>query len=135
MRKTAKIEWAEGFKLKGITDTGKEVIMDSGTEAVAASPAQLVLQALAGCTMMDCYLIISKSRKKIDKFWVEVDAEEAEDHPKIFTKIHLTYNFYGSELNDELIKRVINLSETKYCRVHSMLSKSSEITSSYKLNK
>lgn len=135
MTKTARVDWIDGYKLEGTTDNGKKVMMDSGENAVAASPAQLLLQSLAGCTMMDCVLIIGKSRKKIEKFWVDVSAEESEGHPRIFEKMHVTYNFIGNELDDELIKRAISLSEEKYCRVHAMLSKSSEITSSYNLNK
>ncbi len=135
MTKTARIDWIEGYRLEGITDNGKTVLMDSGENSTAASPAQLLLQALAGCTMMDCVLIIGKARKKIEKFWVDVTAEERDAHPRIFTKMHVTYNFIGSELDDEVIKRAISLSEEKYCRVHAMLSSSSEITSSYNLNK
>jgi putative redox protein len=134
LKKTAKVTWIEGFKLEGITDTGKKVLMDSGENAVSASPAQLLLQALAGCTMMDCVVIITKSRKKLEKFWVDVEAEEAETHPKVFTSIHITYNFVGKELNKELIERAIKLSEENYCRIHAMLSKSVKITSSYNLN-
>lgn len=135
MTKTAKVTWIENYKLEGLTDNGKTVMMDTGENAVAASPAQLLLQALAGCTMMDCVLIITKARKSIDKFWVDVTAEEAETHPKVFTKIHVTYNFTGSDLDKDIVERAIKLSEEKYCRVHAMLSKSSEITSSYNINK
>ncbi|HWA06700.1 MAG TPA: OsmC family protein [Ignavibacteria bacterium] len=135
MTKTARVDWIEGYKLEGTTDNGRKVMMDSGENAAAASPAQLLLQSLAGCTMMDCVLIIGKSRKKIEKFWVDVTAEESEGHPKIFEKMHVTYNFIGTELDDDIVKRAISLSEDKYCRVHAMLSRSSEITSSYNLNK
>lgn len=135
MTKTARVDWIEGFKIAGKTDNGKTVMMDSGENAVAASPAHLLLQSLAGCTMMDCVLIIGKSRKKIDKFWIDITAEEVEEHPKIFNKMHVTYNFFGNELDSAIVERAIKLSEEKYCRVHAMLSKSSEITSSYNLNK
>ena len=134
MKKTARVDWVEGYKLEGTTDNGKIVPMDSGESAAAASPAQLLLQALAGCTMMDCVLIIGKARKKIDKFWIDVTAEEAEQHPKVFTKMHVTYNFIGAELDAATVERAIKLSEEKYCRVHAMLAKSSELTSSYNLN-
>lgn len=134
MTKTAKVTWIENYKLEGQTDNGKTVLMDSGENAVAASPAQLMLQALAGCTMMDCVLIITKARKTIEKFWVDVTAEEADTHPKVFTKIHVTYNFIGKDLDKDIIERAIKLSEEKYCRVHAMLSKSAVISSSYKIN-
>ena len=135
MTKTARVNWIEGYRLEGKTDTGQTVVMDSGENAIAASPAQLLLQALAGCTMMDCVLIIGKSRKKIDKFWIDVNATESDAHPKVYSKIHLTYNFTGSELDEAVVERAIQLSEEKYCRVHKMLSTNSEITSSYNLNK
>ncbi len=135
MIKTARVDWLEGMRVEGKTESGQTVIMDSGPGAVAASPAELLLQALAGCTMMDCVMIIEKGRKKIDKFWVDITAEEAEDYPKVYTKIHLTYNFYGSGLSGNVVERAIKLSEEKYCRVHAMLHRSAVITSSYNLNK
>src|SRR5205085_3308097 len=92
----AKVNWIKGYHLEGETDNGQKVIMDTGENAIAAHPAQLVLHALAGCTMMDIILILTKSRKKIEKFWVDVDAEEAKVHPKVFTKIHLKYNITGN---------------------------------------
>ena len=134
MTKSARVDWIEGYKLEGKTENGKTVLMDSGEKAMAASPAQLLLQALAGCTMMDCGLIIGKARKKIDKFWVDITAEEADEHPRVFTKMHVTYNFTGNELDSAVVERAIKLSEEKYCRVHAMLAKSSVITSSYNLN-
>ncbi len=134
MTKTARIDWIENYKLEGHTDNGKTVMMDSGENAIAASPAQLLLQALAGCTMMDCVLILTKSRKTIYKFWIDVSAEEAEEHPKVFTKIHLTYNFTGPDLDIKSVERAIKLSEEKYCRVQAMLRPKTEITSSYNIN-
>lgn len=135
MIKTAKVKWIKDYLLEGYTDSGQTVKMDTGENAAAASPADLILQALAGCTMMDCVLIITKARKHIDKFRVDVKAEEAETEPRVFTKIHLTYNFIGSDLNEALIERAIKLSEEKYCRVHAMLRGNVEMTSSYNLNK
>lgn len=135
MAKKATVNWIKDYQLEGITDNGRKVIMDTGHGAIAASPAQLLLQALAGCTMMDCVLVISKSKKNLEKFWVDVEAEESDTHPKIYTKIHLTYNFIGKGLDDSTVQRAIKLSEETYCRVHAMLQGCSVITSSYNLNK
>lgn len=129
----AKVTWLENYKLEGTTHSGKTVLMDSGDNASAASPAELVLQALAGCTMMDMYLMITKARKTIKRFWVDVEAKEADDFPKVYTDIHLTYNLEGDGLDKNIIERSIKLSEEKYCRVHAMLHKSVNITSSYNL--
>jgi putative redox protein len=134
MNKKAKVNWIEGNRLEGFTDNDLLVKMDSGENAMAASPAQLILQALAGCTMMDCVLIIKKSRKNLEKFWVDVNADEAATHPKVYTKIHLTYNFISPDLDNETTERAIKLSEEKFCRVHAMLAGSCELSSSYNLN-
>lgn len=135
MTKNAVVQWlGSGLKLEGKTDNGKSVLMDTGENAVAASPAQLLLQSLAGCTMMDCVSIIEKCRKQIDKFWVDVKAEEAETHPRVFTSIHLTYNFTGKDLDIGTVERAIKLSEDKYCRIHALLHDKVKLTSSYKIN-
>ena len=92
----AKVNWINKFQLEGETATGHTITMDSkpaGNHSKGPTPKELILQAVAGCTMMDVVLIIEKSRKLLDKFWVDIDAELAPEHPKTFTKIHLTYNF------------------------------------------
>ena len=135
MVKKARVNWIKDFLLEGHTDSGKTVKMDTGKNAVAASPAELILQALAGCTMMDCHLIISKSRIKLDKFWIELEADEAETEPKVYRKIHIIYNFISPDLDSATAERAIKLSEEKYCRVHAMLHGNVVMTSSYNLNK
>ena len=134
MIKKAKINWLEGYKLEGFTDNNKTVMMDTGEHAAAASPAQLVLQSLAGCTMMDCVLIFTKARKHLKKFWVDVDAEEADALPRIYKKIHMTYNIESDDLTRGDVENAIYLSEQKYCRVHAMLEGKVELTSSYIIN-
>lgn len=135
MIKKATVNWIDGFRLEGKTDNGMTVQMDTGENATAVSPAQLILQSLAGCTMMDCYLIFSKARKNIKKFWVDIEAEEVETQPKVFKSIHLTYNIISDDITDADAERAIKLSEEKYCRVHAMLSGKVNLSSSYKINK
>lgn len=133
-----KVNWKAKFYLEGETATGHTVKMDSagaGLKTAGPTPKELVLQALAGCTMMDVAGMLEKQRKHVDKFWIDVDAELANEHPKVFTKIHLTYNFKGSDLDDSCVKRSIDLSREKYCAIYNMLKHSVEITYSYEINK
>jgi putative redox protein len=133
MTKKATVNWIEGFKLEGKTHSGQVVFMDTGENAASASPSELVLQALAGCTMMDCVSILTKARKQIMEFHVDVEAEEAETIPKVFINIHLTYNFVSPNLSSNDVERAIKLSEEKYCRVHAMLAGNVKMTSSYQI--
>ncbi len=124
------------FVAKG--KTGHWISMDAPTEinghGAASRPMEVVLQALAGCTGMDVMSILGKKRIKIDLFGMEVTAERADVHPKVFTKIHLTYKFWGSDIPENAVERAIELSETKYCSVSAMLRSTAEITSSWEIN-
>lgn len=134
----AKVEWAEKDYFIGTTERGVKVPMESAPEGVmprGPSPKELILQALAGCTLIDVVSIILKSRKNLEKCRAEVEAEIAEEHPKKYTKIHLIYHFKSSDLDDKIAERAIELSRDKYCSVSAMLKDSVEITSSYEIEK
>lgn len=132
----ARIDWIKKFQLKGQTETGFTIMMDSkaATEPmIGPLPKELILQSLAGCTMMDVALILEKSRKHVDKFWIDVEGDICQQHPKVFTKIHIKYNFEGEDLDDKTVERAINLSRENYCAVSEMLKNSVEITHSYEI--
>lgn len=132
----ARIDWIKKFQIKGQTETGFTLMMDSkaATEPmIGPLPKELILQSLAGCTMMDVALILEKSRKHVDKFWIDVEGDICQQHPKVFTKIHLKYNFEGEDLDDNTVNRAIELSNKNYCAVSEMLKNSVEITHSYEI--
>jgi putative redox protein len=127
----AKVHWKEKLHLEGETETGHKVIMDSvpgGGNSLGPSPKELVLQGLAGCTMMDVAVILQKQRKELKKFRIDLEAELANQHPKIFTNINLKYNFVSSNLDEETARKAIELSRDKYCAVYNMLNKAANIT-------
>lgn len=97
-------------------------------------PKPLMLTALAGCTGMDVASIVGKMRMPFDSFRVEVDGELNDDHPVVYTKVHIKYIFTGSELDESKIEKAVKLSTDKYCGVHAMMSKSTEITHEILLN-
>jgi putative redox protein len=131
-----KLNWIRKFHLEGNTETGHVVQMDSpagGNITKGPAPKELLLQALAGCTMMDVALILEKSRKTPEEFWIEVEGEIAKEHPKVFTKIHLKYNFVSPILDEVTVKQAIELSRNNYCAITAMLEKAVEITYSFKI--
>jgi putative redox protein len=110
-------------------DTKKEV---SGSDA-AAHPMELVLLALGSCTGCDVISILQKKKVPLKDFEIHIDAERAEEHPRVFTKIHLEYVFVGTGLNPIHLERAIELSQQKYCPVSAMLRPSVPITTSYRI--
>jgi putative redox protein len=129
-------------QLKGITFAGKAnsnnwVMMDGpenfGGSNAAVRPKELLLLGLGGCTGSDVATILEKKRIKLDDFEINLSADVTEEHPKVFTKIHIEYLFYGKDIKEKDVERSIELSLTKYCGVTAMLQKAMEITHSYKI--
>lgn len=105
-----------------------------GGHNLGARPMELVLTALASCSSMDLISILKKQRMNPDKFSVEVEGKRAEGvYPAPFTDIHMSFNLSG-ELNDEKVKRAIELSVEKYCSVYEMLKNTVNITYSFSIN-
>jgi putative redox protein len=77
--------------------------------------------------------ILKKKRIHLDSFEVHIRAEQADDFPKIFTKIHIEYVLHGKHIRTSDVEHAINLSQTKYCSVTAMLSKSAQVTHSYRI--
>jgi putative redox protein len=131
-----KLNWVSKNHLEGETETGHVVIMDNGTIGVntkGPTPKELLLQSLAGCTMIDVVNILEKQRKHVEKFWIDAEAVTAKESPKVFKKIHLTYNFIGDDLSKDCIKKAISLSKEKYCSIFAMLKNSVHVTYSFRI--
>lgn len=110
-------------------DTSKD---DFGSDA-ATRPMELVLLALGSCSGCDVVSILNKKKVVLQGFEINIDSERSETYPKVFTKIHLEYVFYGKDVNPSHVERAITLSKEKYCPVYAMLKPSVAITSSYKI--
>jgi putative redox protein len=91
-------------------------------------PKSLLLTALTGCTGMDVVSILNKMRIQYDSLEVEAIAPLTEEHPKVYTKIHMIYKVSGSALNAERVNHAVELSMDKYCGVTAMLRAHCPIT-------
>lgn len=124
------------FIAKG--NSGHWLVMDSAKQLQgndgASRPMELILQGLAGCTGMDVLSILHKKRIVLTNLEIEIEAERAIEHPKVFTKIDILYKFWGNNLTESAVQRAIELSETKYCSVSAMLRSTAIITSSFLIN-
>ena len=112
-------------------DTAKE----KGGGGAVSTPMEMVLMGLASCTGLDVVVILEKRRVKLDDFNIKISAERAESHPRVYTKIHLSYQFTSSDLTGKDAERAIQLSQDKYCSVSKMLDKTAEITYDYEVRR
>jgi len=130
------VKQVERCSFVGKSDSNHWVPIDSKKEFgadAAAHPMELVLLALGSCSGCDVVSILTKKQVLLSGFEVHVDAERSVSYPKIFTRIHVEYIFYGKNLNTTHLQRAIDLSQEKYCPVSAMLKASVPITTSYKI--
>jgi len=122
----AKVVWQEELKFNGTADSGFTVPLDSGSLAGGAGkgfkPMELIATGLAGCTAMDTISILQKKRQEITAFEVNVYAEQAEQHPHVFTLIRIKYLITGHTVDEKAVFRAIQLSAERYCPAQAMLS-------------
>lgn len=134
----AEVKWINKLRLEGKSEKGQKIVMDSvpaGGMSEGPTPKELVLRALAGCTMMDVITMLQKQKIDMKKFSVEVNGDVANEHPKVFTKINVKYIFVSDDLDDTRARQAIELSREKFCAVSNMLNKSAEITYTLEINK
>jgi putative redox protein len=128
------LKQAYGLTVMARGNSNHWVVMD-GPEAfnghsAAARPMELLLMGLAGCTSQDVISILDKMKVKYRDYKLEITAERAPNHPKVYTKIHLKYMIWGNVPEDKF-KTAIELSETKYCSASAMLKKAADVSYEY----
>lgn len=130
-----KINWDGDMAFSSTTPSGHQIKMDAAAEVggqnTGARPTELLLNAVAGCTGIDIISILHKMRLNPTSFYIEIEGNRAEDHPKRFTNINVNYVLEG-DLPESKVIRAIQLSKDKYCSVAHSLN--STITASYSIN-
>ncbi|MBU0519883.1 OsmC family protein [bacterium] len=118
------IKYNHGNHFSGETASGHLMHWDSGPkDSVTNGPTPMegMLQAGAVCSAMDVVSILKKRRKEITRFDLEIEAERAEDHPKIFTTYRIIYRVGGNSITREEVEKAVKLSQDKYCSIINML--------------
>ncbi|MEA1997207.1 MAG: OsmC family protein, partial [Gemmatimonadota bacterium] len=104
-----RVKWVEGLQFVGTADSNRAVVMDGsakgGGAESAVRPKELLLLSLAGCTGMDVVSIMKKMRLDVRSFEVRVEGEDAQNHPKAFKKIKLSYLVAGKELPEDKVRK------------------------------
>jgi len=133
----ASVTWDQGLTFTGTASTGYKVPLGAdsslGGENDGFRPMELMAISLAGCTAMDTISILQKKRQQVTGFEVRVHTERTTEHPRVFTKMDVTYIVTGKQIDQAAVERAIELSETKYCPAQAMLSKAVEITHSHQI--
>ena len=117
------------FELKN--ERGHIVNVDSrpefGGDDMGASPMELVLMGVAGCSAIDMISILKKQRQEITSFKAEVDGERVQiGDAKPFKNIYVVFYLEGN-INSEKAAKAAQLSFEKYCSVSKTLEPTATI--------
>lgn len=118
----------------GITPSGHAQVLETdSSRASAATPMELLLLALGGCTAVDVISILNKKREKVTDYRVEVRGERREEHPRAYTRIEVRHLVRGRGISEKAVASAIELSETKYCSVAATLRPGVELVTTYEI--
>jgi putative redox protein len=130
----AKVTWVEGMRFVGQAGSGHGLVVDGSSEGkIGTSPMELILVGLAGCTAVDVVNILQKKRQAVHSLEVQVSADRAPDHPRVYTRIEIEYVVRGHSIKPQAVEQAIELSESKYCSASAMLAHTATITTRHRI--
>lgn len=121
----SRIKWIEQASFVAESGSGHAVIIDGAPEHggrnLGIRPMEAMLMGLGACTAFDVVSILRKARQQITSCVVELEADRAEEVPRVFTRIRMVYRLSGTDLDCSRVQRAVALSAEKYCSATAML--------------
>jgi putative redox protein len=118
--------WKSGFAFDSHFKNNTIALDDalaSGRDDSGFSPKALLLSGLAGCTGIDIVTTLNKMKAPYTGIRIETEAEQTDEHPRVFKEIYITYFVQVPAEYEDKVKRAVDLSLEKYCGVAAMLRK------------
>jgi putative redox protein len=111
---------------------------DYGGKDRGPSPKETLIASVLGCTGMDVVALLKKFRIDLKSFSLTGTAESRDVHPKIFPQIDVVFDITADVKDPETempkIAEAVELSLTKYCGVSAMVSPTSPIFYTLRVN-
>jgi len=133
------VHWMPAAGMAFVAETGSGHLLsmdgapDGGGRNLAPRPMETLLAGAGGCTAYDVVLILKRGRHAVSGCQVKLQAERAEQDPKVFTRLHLHFVVSGRGLPPAAVARAIELSHERYCSATIMLAKTAEVTTSHEI--
>src|SRR5919112_1936406 len=88
----------------GISPGGHAQVIETNKErGAAATPMELLLLALGGCTAVDVVSILKKKRERVTDYRVEVRGTRREEHPRAFTRVEVRHVVRGKNVSEKSV--------------------------------
>ncbi|QFZ55333.1 hypothetical protein FEZ18_11200 [Oceanihabitans sp. IOP_32] len=139
-KKNISVKWTEKLQFIATNDR-TDAKIDIGIkgegqkeEIQGTEPKHVFLQGLAGCSAGAIIFLLQKMRAEAPTgFKMDVSGTLTTEHPMVFETIDITYHFEGNT-DVEMIKKVITMSEEKYCGLTYMLAQIAKVNIMITLN-
>lgn len=122
----------------GESASGHGIVMDGpeeiGGHNLGVRPMEMLLLGMGGCTTVDVISILKKMREDVTDCRCEVSGVRADEHPKIFTDIHIHFIISGNSLDEKKVEKAITLSAERYCSASLMLGKAAKVTHDFEIH-
>jgi len=122
----------EGKQFVAESGSGHAIVVDDTNGHTGAKPIELALLALGACTGFDVIGILRKKRQKVTGYEIELHADQNPEPPSYFTRVEIKHRLRG-RIDPQAVQRAIHLSETKYCAVGAMISKTAKIEATFEI--
>jgi len=132
-----RITWLEDMTYVAESPSGHALVIDGppelGGHNLGPRPMELLLMGMGGCTAIDVVNILQKARQDLRGCELQIDAERADNDPKVFTTIRVHFILTGNNLSAKHVERAIHLSAEKYCSASIMLGKTAQISHTFEI--
>src|SRR5438477_778982 len=108
-----KVKWVgpDGMTFVAETESGHAFVMDGAAEGggrnLGPRPMETVLAGTGGCTAYDVVTILRKARQPVRECIVEIEADRADQEPRVFTRIHFHFVITGTGIDPKHVERAI----------------------------
>jgi putative redox protein len=132
--KTVEVRMAGDGIFVAVSPGGVAQIVETDSQrGRAATPMEMLLVALGGCTAVDVVEILRKKRERVTDYRVEVRGVRRDEHPRKYTRIEVRHVIVGRRLSEKAVAQAVELSEQKYCSVAATLRPGAEIVTSFEI--
>ena len=135
---TAKVELTQALgqrrQFAAQSGSGHTQLIDDAAGGTGPKPIELVAIGLAGCTAFDVITILrQKYHQKVTGYEVQVEADQAERPPQVFTTVRIHHAITGFDIDAAAVEQAIRLSDEKYCSVGAMVQKTASLHTTYEI--
>lgn len=129
MTHRAALTWTgEGLAFDTTTGGGisLRVGVDDEGNPVGPRAKELVCMGLGACAGSNLVTLMKKMRQPVERIDIEVEAQQAETDPMVFTHVMMRYRLHGKGIDPNKVAKALNYIEEKYCGVLHMVNKTAK---------